>query len=131
MLFVCTDSSQDHPFTSRSAQHDINILISNNISFSVVLPAFTYTFCYRCRNILSHRFDLQSVYRHVLPDSGNAEVTTLHSQVGATVDYIFYSPKHTPNIKQQGMGNSQYVYSYLLSIYCSRVFVSFPQQRTP
>lgn len=65
------DSSQDHPFTSR------------------------------CRNILSHRFDLQSVYRHVLPDSGNAEVTTLHSQVGATVDYIFYSPKHTPNIKQQ------------------------------
>ncbi|KAK7903869.1 hypothetical protein WMY93_016476 [Mugilogobius chulae] len=53
------------------------------------------------RQFLSHRLDLQSVYKHVLPGSGNAEVTTLHSQVGATVDYIFYSPKLTSNTESK------------------------------
>ncbi|XP_072313927.1 protein angel homolog 1 [Eucyclogobius newberryi] len=56
----------------------------------------------RFRPFLSHRLDLQSVYKHVLPGSGSAEVTTLHSQVGATVDYIFYSPKLTTNTDEQG-----------------------------
>ncbi|KAM3594467.1 uncharacterized protein V6R79_008421 [Siganus canaliculatus] len=45
------------------------------------------------RNIISHRLDLKSVYNHILPGSGSPEVTTLHSDVGATVDYIFYNPR--------------------------------------
>ncbi|KAM8914938.1 protein angel homolog 1 isoform 2-T2 [Spinachia spinachia] len=42
---------------------------------------------------ISHRFDLESVYKHILPGFGNQEVTTLHSEGAATVDYIFYTPK--------------------------------------
>ncbi|CAL9686580.1 unnamed protein product [Knipowitschia caucasica] len=56
----------------------------------------------RFRHVLSHSLDLQSVYQHVLPGSGNAEVTTLHSQVGATVDYIFYSPQRPADPQEQG-----------------------------
>ncbi|KAK5857303.1 hypothetical protein PBY51_010558 [Eleginops maclovinus] len=44
---------------------------------------------------ISHRLDLESVYKHVLPGFGNPEVTTLHSEGAATVDYIFYSPRCT------------------------------------
>ncbi|XP_070776757.1 protein angel homolog 1 [Enoplosus armatus] len=47
----------------------------------------------RFRHTISHRLDLESVYKHVLPGSGNPEVTTLHSEMGATVDYIFYTPR--------------------------------------
>ncbi|KAK2826155.1 hypothetical protein Q5P01_020369 [Channa striata] len=47
----------------------------------------------RFRPSISHRLDLESVYTHILPGSGNSEVTTLSSEVGATVDYIFYSPR--------------------------------------
>ncbi|XP_034713530.1 protein angel homolog 1 [Etheostoma cragini] len=47
----------------------------------------------RFRRTISHRLDLESVYKHVLPGFGNPEVTTLHSEAGATVDYIFYSPR--------------------------------------
>lgn len=71
----------------------------------------------RFRHFLSHRLDLQSVYKHVLPGSGNAEVTTLHSQVGATVDYIFYSPRHTVTTEQQEedsrLGNGLKLVRYL------------------
>ncbi|XP_037343264.2 protein angel homolog 1 [Pungitius pungitius] len=42
---------------------------------------------------ISHQFDLESVYKHILPGFGNPEVTTLHSEGAATVDYIFYTPK--------------------------------------
>ncbi|XP_029350269.1 protein angel homolog 1 [Echeneis naucrates] len=49
----------------------------------------------RFRHIISHCLDLESVYKHTFPASGNAEVTTLHSEVGATVDYIFYSPRRS------------------------------------
>uniref|UniRef100_A0A3Q0RET2 Angel homolog 1 n=1 Tax=Amphilophus citrinellus TaxID=61819 RepID=A0A3Q0RET2_AMPCI len=42
---------------------------------------------------ISHRLNLESVYKHILPGSGNPEVTTLHSEFAHTVDYIFYSPK--------------------------------------
>ncbi|KAM4540243.1 protein angel homolog 1 [Fundulus diaphanus] len=49
----------------------------------------------RFRDPLRHRVDLESVYKHVLPGSGTPEVTTLHSEGAATVDYIFYSPKRT------------------------------------
>ncbi|XP_039993923.1 protein angel homolog 1 isoform X2 [Xiphias gladius] len=45
------------------------------------------------RQTISHQLDLESVYKHILPGSGTSEVTTLHSEVGATVDYIFYSPR--------------------------------------
>ncbi|MED6251655.1 hypothetical protein ATANTOWER_000976 [Ataeniobius toweri] len=48
---------------------------------------------YRFRDCLRHQVDLGSVYKHVLHGSGSPEVTTLHSEGGATVDYIFYSPK--------------------------------------
>ncbi|KAM4724508.1 protein angel homolog 1 [Anableps anableps] len=49
----------------------------------------------RFRDRLRHQVDLESVYKHVLPGSGSPEITTLHSEGGATVDYIFYSPKRT------------------------------------
>ncbi|XP_028251795.1 protein angel homolog 1 [Parambassis ranga] len=48
---------------------------------------------------LSHRLNLESVYKHVLPGSGRPEVTTLHSEVGQTVDYIFYTPRCAPDKK--------------------------------
>nr|XP_061798250.1 protein angel homolog 1-like [Nerophis lumbriciformis] len=62
-----------------------------------------------CRNTQLHRFgdtlrhqlDLESIFNHTLPDSGESEVTTLHSEGGATVDYIFYSPKRTSELAGQ------------------------------
>uniref|UniRef100_A0A3P8UK50 Angel homolog 1 n=1 Tax=Cynoglossus semilaevis TaxID=244447 RepID=A0A3P8UK50_CYNSE len=51
------------------------------------------------RHTLTHPLDLESVYKHVLPGSGCPEVTTLHSEVGATVDYIFYQPLLPPGSK--------------------------------
>ncbi|XP_028293845.1 protein angel homolog 1 isoform X2 [Gouania willdenowi] len=56
------------------------------------------------RKALYHRLDLKSVYEHVLPGSGKPEVTTLNSDVGATVDYIFYSPKRTSGRKLKDGG---------------------------
>ncbi|XP_030574613.1 protein angel homolog 1 [Archocentrus centrarchus] len=47
----------------------------------------------RVKPAVSHRLNLESVYKHILPGSGNPEVTTLHSEFAHTVDYIFYSPK--------------------------------------
>ncbi|XP_077477429.1 protein angel homolog 1 isoform X2 [Stigmatopora argus] len=46
-------------------------------------------------DVLRHQLDLESIFNHTQPDSGGFEVTTLHSEGGATVDYIFYSPKRT------------------------------------
>ncbi|XP_077414325.1 protein angel homolog 1 isoform X2 [Vanacampus margaritifer] len=45
----------------------------------------------RFQHIISHQLDLESAYKHTLADSGAPEVTTLHSEGAATVDYIFYS----------------------------------------
>ncbi|KAM3871348.1 protein angel homolog 1 [Diretmus argenteus] len=42
---------------------------------------------------LRHGLNLSSVYKHIVQGSGHSEVTTLHSDVGATVDYIFYTAK--------------------------------------
>ncbi|XP_037603061.1 protein angel homolog 1 [Sebastes umbrosus] len=47
----------------------------------------------RTRDTISHQLDLESVYKHVLQGFGNPEVTTLHAEGGATVDYIFYTPR--------------------------------------
>lgn len=47
----------------------------------------------RFKHAVSHRLNLESVYKHILPGSGNPEVTTLHSEFAHTVDYIFYSAK--------------------------------------
>ncbi|XP_076603993.1 protein angel homolog 1 [Chaetodon auriga] len=47
----------------------------------------------RFSHTIRHQLDLESVYKHILPGSGNPEVTTLHSEGGATVDYIFYTPR--------------------------------------
>lgn len=55
----------------------------------------------RFRDRLRHHLDLESVYKHILPGSGRPEVTTLHSEGGATVDYIFYSPKRTVTKNQR------------------------------
>ncbi|KAI3367788.1 hypothetical protein L3Q82_026625, partial [Scortum barcoo] len=54
------------------------------------------------RHTISHQLDLESVYKHILPGSGHPEVTMLHSEVGATVDYIFYTPKRSANQKVGG-----------------------------
>ncbi|KAM9354868.1 protein angel homolog 1 [Pholidichthys leucotaenia] len=48
----------------------------------------------RLGHSVSHRLNLKSVYKHILPGSGYPEVTTLHSEMGNTVDYIFYTPRH-------------------------------------
>uniref|UniRef100_A0A3Q1H4Z8 Endonuclease/exonuclease/phosphatase domain-containing protein n=2 Tax=Anabas testudineus TaxID=64144 RepID=A0A3Q1H4Z8_ANATE len=45
------------------------------------------------KHMISHRLDLESVYKHILQGSGSSEVTTLNADGGATVDYIFYSPR--------------------------------------
>lgn len=63
-----------------------------------------YILCHRFRHTISHKLDLQSVYKHVLPGSGQPEVTTLHSDVGATVDYIFYTPKRVSPSDPKGAG---------------------------
>ncbi|XP_070836203.1 protein angel homolog 1 [Chaetodon trifascialis] len=47
----------------------------------------------RFSHTIRHQLDLESVYKHILPGSGNPEVTTLLSGGGATVDYIFYTPR--------------------------------------
>uniref|UniRef100_A0A673BK74 Angel homolog 1 (Drosophila) n=1 Tax=Sphaeramia orbicularis TaxID=375764 RepID=A0A673BK74_9TELE len=54
------------------------------------------------RHTVSHRLDLESAYKHILPGSGSPEVTTLHTDGAATVDYIFYSPKRTLGLKLLG-----------------------------
>ncbi|CAK6957098.1 protein angel homolog 1 [Scomber scombrus] len=62
---------------------------------------------HRFRHTISHRLDLESVYKHILPGSGNSEVTTLHSEMGATVDYIFYSPKRILPFNQKAGDDSK------------------------
>ncbi|GAA6213682.1 protein angel homolog 1 [Lates japonicus] len=57
------------------------------------------------RHTISHQLDLESVYKHILPGSGASEVTTLHSEVGATVDYIFYSPRRISTSDPKAGGN--------------------------
>uniref|UniRef100_A0A3P9Q2H0 Angel homolog 1 (Drosophila) n=2 Tax=Poecilia reticulata TaxID=8081 RepID=A0A3P9Q2H0_POERE len=60
----------------------------------------------RFRDRLKHQVDLESVYKHVLPGSGFPEVTTLHSEGGTTVDYIFYSPQRPLTKKQRAYKTS-------------------------
>ncbi|KAM6912412.1 protein angel homolog 1 [Xenentodon cancila] len=55
----------------------------------------------RFRHSIRHRLDLESVQKHVFCDSGSQDVTTLHSEGGAVVDYIFYSPKRTLTSSQK------------------------------
>ncbi|XP_035466741.2 protein angel homolog 1 isoform X1 [Scophthalmus maximus] len=57
------------------------------------------------RHTLSHRLHLESVYKHIFPGSGTSEVTTLHSAAGATVDYIFYSPRRSSPSDQRADGD--------------------------
>uniref|UniRef100_UPI0037E6FFF4 protein angel homolog 1 n=1 Tax=Semicossyphus pulcher TaxID=241346 RepID=UPI0037E6FFF4 len=59
----------------------------------------------RFRDTITHRFDLESVYKHILPGSGNPEVSTLHSEGGATVDYIFYTPRRVLTADPKGGGD--------------------------
>ncbi|XP_068195808.1 protein angel homolog 1 isoform X2 [Antennarius striatus] len=60
------------------------------------------TYDKRFRHTVRHRLDLESVYKHILPGSGSPEVTSLHSEVGATVDYIFYNPRRTITSRLKG-----------------------------
>ncbi|XP_060939072.1 protein angel homolog 1 [Limanda limanda] len=57
------------------------------------------------RHTIRHRLDLESVYKHILPGSGSSEVTSLHSEVGATVDYIFFSPRRISSSDQRAGGD--------------------------
>lgn len=66
---------------------------------------FLQMMCHSFGPSLHHGLDLQSVYQHVLPGSASPEVTTLHSQVGATVDYIFYNPKRISTSDDKGGSN--------------------------
>ncbi|XP_041827421.1 protein angel homolog 1 [Melanotaenia boesemani] len=65
---------------------------------------FDKRFSQSFRHTIRHHLDLESVYKHVLPGSGAPEITTLHSEGGATVDYIFYSPKRTVASKEKADG---------------------------
>lgn len=74
-----------------------------------LLAMFTFKNVWRVKETLDsfshtlrHRLDLESVYSHFLPNSGLPEVTTLHSGGGATVDYIFYSPRRNFDAHQGG-----------------------------
>ncbi|XP_054652099.1 protein angel homolog 1 isoform X2 [Dunckerocampus dactyliophorus] len=54
--------------------------------------------------IIRHQLDLESIYNHTLLDCNHSEVTTLHCEGGATVDYIFYSPERTLSSDQAAGG---------------------------
>ncbi|XP_076834010.1 protein angel homolog 1 [Brachyhypopomus gauderio] len=58
---------------------------------------------YRFRNTISHELNLSSVYSPNLADTGRCAVTTLHSEGGAMVDYIFYSPRRVGSGDHEGM----------------------------
>ncbi|XP_036397433.1 protein angel homolog 1 isoform X1 [Megalops cyprinoides] len=45
----------------------------------------------RFRGTIRHTLKLRSAYSHFISGTNKPEVTTLHSEFGATVDYIFYS----------------------------------------
>ncbi|XP_030247392.1 protein angel homolog 1 [Sparus aurata] len=64
-----------------------------------------HTYDKRFRLTVTHRLDLESVYKHILPGSGNPEVTTLHAEAGATVDYIFYTPRRISPTVDKGDGD--------------------------
>uniref|UniRef100_A0A8C1RP64 Protein angel homolog 1-like n=1 Tax=Cyprinus carpio TaxID=7962 RepID=A0A8C1RP64_CYPCA len=49
----------------------------------------------RFRRTLHHELSLRSAYSHVQPDTHTAVVSTLNSEGGAMVDYIFYSTRRT------------------------------------
>ncbi|XP_033497775.1 protein angel homolog 1 [Epinephelus lanceolatus] len=59
----------------------------------------------RFRPTISHRLDLESVYKHILPGFGKPEVTTLQFEAGATVDYIFYTPRRSLPCNQNAGGD--------------------------
>lgn len=63
---------------------------------------FSQIWCHSFGPSLHHGLDLESVYQHILPGSAGPEVTTLHSQVGATVDYIFYNPRRNSRSDEKG-----------------------------
>ncbi|XP_029114564.1 protein angel homolog 1 [Scleropages formosus] len=46
---------------------------------------------HRFSNTLCHELNLRSAYSHYMSGTGHPEVTTMHSDFGTTVDYIFYS----------------------------------------
>jgi len=77
---------------------------------------------------ICHGLSLRSVYKHVLPGLGHPEVTTLHSEAGATVDYIFYTPKcHPPSPWDDQKGVLNFASVNTIQLYldiCSR---SLPQ----
>lgn len=58
----------------------------------------------RFRQTISHSLNLRSVYRHVIPGTDLSEVTTLHTEAGATVDYIFYTAGPDPMGDHKGGG---------------------------
>ncbi|XP_061600309.1 protein angel homolog 1 [Cololabis saira] len=60
----------------------------------------------RFRHSIRHRLDLESVQKHAFQDSVSQDITTLHSEGGAAVDYIFYSPKRILTPKQKSRENS-------------------------
>ncbi|CAB1335172.1 unnamed protein product [Coregonus sp. 'balchen'] len=51
--------------------------------------------------------DNTPAYGHFIPGTDRAEVTTLHSEVGATVDYIFYSPRRGSSGADQKAGGQR------------------------
>ncbi|KAJ8341534.1 hypothetical protein SKAU_G00338250 [Synaphobranchus kaupii] len=56
----------------------------------------------RFRRTIRHGLNLRSAYSHFNVDTNRLEVTTLHPEFGATVDYIFYSTR------PGGIGNLQH-----------------------
>ncbi|XP_077395860.1 protein angel homolog 2 isoform X2 [Festucalex cinctus] len=58
----------------------------------------------RFQHVIRHQLDLESTYKHTLAESGAPEVTTLHSEGAATVDYIFYSPERVSDLAGSQFG---------------------------
>ncbi|XP_041711097.1 protein angel homolog 1 isoform X1 [Coregonus clupeaformis] len=70
-------------------------------------PEDKHPYATRFRQTISHNLNLRSAYGHFIPGTDRAEVTTLHSEVGATVDYIFYSPRRGSSGADQKAGGQR------------------------
>ncbi|KAL0969134.1 hypothetical protein UPYG_G00222990 [Umbra pygmaea] len=65
------------------------------VTDNTIDPSEQHPFVRRFRRMISHNMNLQSVYIHVIPETNRSKVTTLHSEGGAVVDYIFYTPQQS------------------------------------
>ncbi|XP_056867973.1 protein angel homolog 1 isoform X2 [Takifugu flavidus] len=89
-------------FSPAACVRPVDLMLIPGVTDIIPDPSKDIPANYNERHTLHHQLGLESVYSHFLPGSGNPEVTTLHSKGGATVDYIFYSPRRSFTTGQGG-----------------------------